>query len=305
MTGDSPNGVYVNLMSDFGFKRIFGDSSCKPLLINFLNALFHGDIVVDDVVYDNVERQPLLPEKRGLRYDIYCHSPHDSNPDKASRHFIIEMQNENQKHFEERAIYYTSYSIYRQGEKGGDYDFALVPVIGIFVMAFDWERERRNDRMVERKGYVDLDTHELFCDKVRMYFVKLPLTKQSAEECKSDIEKWTYCIKNLENMNSVPFANTDPVFAQLEERARMANLTDRERLEYESSLKAMRDQQNIANYNYEIGLFEGQKRGEKRGEKRGIIEGIKMMVKKMKENGISIDQICKMSGLSIEEVSAL
>lgn len=44
---DSP---FVNLMSDFGFKRIFGEEESKSLLIDFLNALFMGEIIVEDVL---------------------------------------------------------------------------------------------------------------------------------------------------------------------------------------------------------------------------------------------------------------
>lgn len=285
--------VYVNLMSDFGFKRVFGDPEYKDLLISFLNALFQGEIVVDDVVYDNVETIPMSEERRGLRYDIYCRTPDESDYKKASRHFIIEMQNENQAHFQERAIFYTSYAIYRQGEKGNQFDFSLVPVIGIFVMAFDWGKEKKNERMVERKGYLDLDTHEQFCDKVRMYFIKLPLAKKNAEECVTDIDKWTYCIKNLENMDTIPFAANNPVFAQLADRARIANLTSAERDRYEMSLKAMRDEQNIASFNFA------------EGEKRGLRKASIAIARNLKKLGMAVDQIAKATGLSEAELGGL
>ena len=33
---------YISLLTDFGFKRIFGTPPNKDLLINFLNCLFDG-----------------------------------------------------------------------------------------------------------------------------------------------------------------------------------------------------------------------------------------------------------------------
>ena len=33
---------YINLLTDFGFKRIFGTAMNKDLLICFLNSLFNG-----------------------------------------------------------------------------------------------------------------------------------------------------------------------------------------------------------------------------------------------------------------------
>lgn len=134
-----------------------------------------------------------------------------------------------------------------------------------------------------------------------MYFIKLPLAKKNAEECVTDIDKWTYCIKNLENMDTIPFAANNPVFAQLADRARIANLTSAERDRYEMSLKAMRDEQNIASYNF----AEGEKCGEKRGEKRGLRMATIAIARNLKKLGMAVDQIAKATGLSEAELATL
>ena len=46
---------YISLLTDFGFKRIFGTAMNKDLLICFLNSLFNGRQVVTDVSYLNPE----------------------------------------------------------------------------------------------------------------------------------------------------------------------------------------------------------------------------------------------------------
>ena len=46
---------YISLLTDFGFKRIFGTAMNKDLLICFLNSLFNGRQVVKDVSYLNPE----------------------------------------------------------------------------------------------------------------------------------------------------------------------------------------------------------------------------------------------------------
>ena len=46
---------YISLLTDFGFKRIFGTAMNKDLLICFLNSLFNGKQVVKDVSYLNPE----------------------------------------------------------------------------------------------------------------------------------------------------------------------------------------------------------------------------------------------------------
>ena len=46
---------YISLLTDFGFKRIFGTAINKNLLICFLNSFFNGRQVVKDVSYLNPE----------------------------------------------------------------------------------------------------------------------------------------------------------------------------------------------------------------------------------------------------------
>ena len=41
---------YISLLTDFGFKRIFGTEMNKDLLICFLNSLFNGRQVVKDMI---------------------------------------------------------------------------------------------------------------------------------------------------------------------------------------------------------------------------------------------------------------
>ena len=46
---------YISLLTDFGFKRIFGTDPNKELLVNFLNSLFDGEEVIKDVKCLNSE----------------------------------------------------------------------------------------------------------------------------------------------------------------------------------------------------------------------------------------------------------
>ncbi len=48
-------GRYIDPLTDFGFKRIFGSEPHKELLIAFLNALFNGRKIIQDLVYNPQE----------------------------------------------------------------------------------------------------------------------------------------------------------------------------------------------------------------------------------------------------------
>ena len=42
---------YISLLTDFGFKRIFGTNPNKSLLIDFLNSLFNGEQVIKKLAW--------------------------------------------------------------------------------------------------------------------------------------------------------------------------------------------------------------------------------------------------------------
>ena len=63
---------YINLLTDFGFKRIFGTAMNKDLLICFLNSLFNGRQVVKDVSYLNPEHVGDVYTDRKAIFDVYC-----------------------------------------------------------------------------------------------------------------------------------------------------------------------------------------------------------------------------------------
>ena len=63
---------YISLLTDFGFKRIFGTALNKELLICFLNSLFDGKQVVKDVKYLNNEHLGDVYVARKAIFDVYC-----------------------------------------------------------------------------------------------------------------------------------------------------------------------------------------------------------------------------------------
>ena len=63
---------YISLLTDFGFKRIFGTAINKDLLICFLNSLFNGRQVVKDVKYLNPEHVGDVYTDRRAIFDVYC-----------------------------------------------------------------------------------------------------------------------------------------------------------------------------------------------------------------------------------------
>ena len=103
---------FAELLCDFMFKRLFGSEANKDVLIGFLNMLLK-DVEIVDVDFIPTEHLGQTEEDRKVVFDISCIC-------KDGRSFIIEMQKGYQKHFRERAVYYTTYPINEQGRHAHD-----------------------------------------------------------------------------------------------------------------------------------------------------------------------------------------
>ena len=132
-------GKFINPFTDFGFKHIFGREMDKDILIEFLNDLLEGEYTIM-----NNERLPETEQGRKVIFDIHCET------DKGER-IIIEMQNREQPHFKDRALYYLSHSVVEQGIKG-TWDYELAAVYGVFFLNFTLDEETKTGRRVNSEG---------------------------------------------------------------------------------------------------------------------------------------------------------
>ncbi|MEO1636485.1 MAG: PD-(D/E)XK nuclease family transposase, partial [Cyanobacteria bacterium J06631_9] len=68
------NSRYVNPLTDFGFKRIFGTEPNKALLIDFLNVVLPAEHNISDLSYRNSEKVGNSTLDRKAIFDLYCQS---------------------------------------------------------------------------------------------------------------------------------------------------------------------------------------------------------------------------------------
>lgn len=271
--------TYINPLTDFGFKYIFGRHADKEFIISFLNALKIGPRPIADVKFIDKEKKGESKEDRALIYDLHCELEDGSK-------IIVEMQNRYQTHFDDRAIYYLSGDLYAQGEKGEGWDYKLIPVYGIFLMNFEW-RDVGEQYLKEDVCLYNMQTKKVFSDKMGMTFLKLPMMDKDAEECDNVLDRWIYLLKNMEKMETMPqtFTN-DPVFKRLGKVARYAALTDKDKKAYKESLKVYRDNYAIAETERTIGRAEGR------------AEAIAEKTRVAREMGLSEEIISKLFGVN-------
>jgi hypothetical protein len=83
---------YINPLTDFGFKKLFGTEPNKILLIDFLNQILPERHRIKDLSYSRNEHLGLNELDRKAIFDLYCIG-------ESGERFIVEMQKAKQNVF--------------------------------------------------------------------------------------------------------------------------------------------------------------------------------------------------------------
>jgi len=233
--------LFINPYTDFGFKRLFGVDANKDLLIDFLNQLLPTKHQISSLTFKNVENTPDLPEERKAIFDIHCESI-------TGERFIVEMQKAKIKYFKDRAVFYITFPVREQTEKG-DWNFKLNPIYYIALLDFEYEvRDKKKKKFPKFRRDVmllDIEDHEVFYDKLRFTFLQMPAFDKKETELKNHYDKWCYFLQNLENFNGIPEILNEEIFVKAFKTAEIAKLTSDEYKKYIDSLDAYREVKGI------------------------------------------------------------
>ena len=285
---------YVNPYTDFGFKKLFGTEINKDLLISFINSLLHGREVVKDLTYLNTDGTSEA-DRRAV-FDVYCEN-------EKGEKILVEMQRGIQQYFKDRSLYYATFPIREQGQKGEwDYRLKSVYIIGILNFTFDKDN---NDYYHHEVQLLDNQTKEVFYDKLTFIYLEMPKFNKTEDELNGMFEKWLFVLRNLSRLMERPKALQERVFTKLFEAAEIAKFTKTEYDNYEESLKVYRDWKNMIVTEKKISWEEGHEVGKEEGREEGKKQNAIEMAKILKEEGVAINIIVKSSGLTEEEINAL
>ena len=283
MSNDKMKAKYLNPFTDFGFKKIFGEEASKPLLIDFLNALLPQTDKIVDLTFKNNEQLGQTDLDRKAIYDIYCEN-------EKGEKFIVELQKAKQNYFKERTIYYSTFPIREQAEKGEwNYNLKAVYCIGILDFTFDdYEVEPEKSEVVHTIKLKN-QNGKTFYEKLTYIYLEMPNFKLAESQLKTRLDKWLYFIKYLEDFQTIPKIFFDEVFSQAFEKAELAKFGQSELANYENSLKIYRDLKGVIDTAYDEGKLE-----------RSI-----EMARFMKSENEPIEKIVKYTGLTKEDIVKL
>jgi len=283
---------YVNPFTDFGFKKIFREEASKPLLLDFLNTLLPENSQIKDLSFKNTEHLGRSVADRKSLFDIYCEA---ENGEK----FIVELQKAKQNFFKERTVYYSTFPIREQAEKGEwNYNLKAVFCIGILDFTFDdYESEPEKSEVVHT---IQLKNQhgKTFYDKLTYIYLEMPNFKKQEADMVTRLDKWLYFIRNLEDFQSIPaiFKN-EVIFKQAFEKAELAKFDSVQWESYESSLKEYRDIKGYIETAFDEGKLEGKIEGK--------LESMLEIAIKMKQKGLSVKDISEITGLSDDQINKI
>jgi predicted transposase/invertase (TIGR01784 family) len=274
---------YINPFTDFGFKKIFGEEASKVLLIDFLNALLPPVNKIVDLTFKNTEQLGQAEVDRKAIYDIYCES-------EGGEKFIVELQKAKQNFFKDRTIYYSTFPIREQAEKGNwDYKLKAVYCIGILDFTFDDYESEVEKREVVHTIKLKNQNGKIFYDKLTYIYLEMPNFKLAETQLNSRLDQWLFFIKYLEDFQAIPSIFADEIFKKAFEKAELAKYDSAELDDYENSLKTYRDLRGVISTAFDEGKQEGK------------IE----IAKAMKAEGETTDKIIRLTGLTSSEIDQL
>ncbi len=291
---------FLDVRTDYAFKKVFGSEQSKTILICFLNAVIYGgqDEIIDLTIVDPYQ----IPLLKGMK-DSYV----DVKAILANRtKVIIEMQVLHVEGFEQR-ILYNAAKLYSTQLKRSDKYTGLEPIIAVTIT--DFEMFAEFSRVISYWHLREKESLIKYSDDIELIFVELPKFTQTESELETVTDKWIYFLQNAGKLDFIPKTlSTEPCLAEAFDIANTAGLSEEELeiqfkrrdfiwLQQGSVSKAKKDglQEGM-----EIGKQEGMEIGKQEGMEIGKQEGKLEVARNMLQQGLPLETVVACTGFTEE-----
>ena len=264
---------FLDVRTDFAFKKVFGSIENKEILISFLNAIiaFPSDQKIKDLTIIDPYNIPMIKGMKDTFVDVKAILENGEM-------VIVEMQVLNHDGFEKRILYNAAKNYSAQLKKGERYHL-LNPVIALtitdFIMFKETDRVITNFKLLEKEEFID------YSDDIELIFVELPKFDKKLEELSDIKEQWIYFLKNAGELNYIP-KNMNLEIQKALQIANKACMSDEE-------LEAQRKRKDfiyIQKASISLAERNGMERGIRKGLEQGLEQGIEQGIIKGKMEGI-------------------
>ncbi|MDO8350362.1 MAG: Rpn family recombination-promoting nuclease/putative transposase [Gallionella sp.] len=288
---------FLDVKTDYAFKRVFGSEGSKPVLISFLNAIldYQGEHAIVELTIVDPYQIPMLQGMKDTYVDVKAVLAN-------GKHVIIEMQVLNVPGFEKRILHNAAKEYATQLLKGEDYAL-LNPVIALTFADFNLFED--SEECISRFKLMERDRFIEYSDDVELIFVELPKFKRALDELSSIQDKWIYFLKNAGSLEYIP--DTLACDPRINEAFSLINEAAMSREELEIQFKR-RDfiilQRGSLQLAETQGLAKGYAKGIALGIEQGIEQGIETVARKLLDI-LDDATIAGKTGLSVEQVRLL
>ena len=259
---------YVDILSDAGFKAVFGDQRNKDVLLDLRCTGRDGTVFI-------VEVQCYRQENLFSRCVGYAARVYDSGTERGD---------------------------------GQRYDIPpvyFICLLGDGAEGFDREGPMWEDRFISEYTFREKTSNDVPAETIFCIFVELNRFRKDLQECGSEEDRWCYALKRVGTLDSLPDGLREDAFERLFRACEIARFDRERRLTYEKDMITERDYWNIIDTAARQGRTEGKAEGLAEGKAEGLAEGRIKIARAFKEQGVAAETISAATGLSIEEVEAL
>ena len=207
---------FLNIKTDYAFKKVFGSDDSKEILKSFLNSTLELPYLIEDLTIVDPYNVPKLQGMKDTTVDVKATLEDNSK-------VIIEMQILNHDGFESRILYNTAKNYANQLNKGEKYNL-LNPVIALIIVnfkMFKFDKYKSIFKLIEKDNFTE------YKDDIQLQFIELPKFDKNLDECISIEDKWIYFIKNVQDLDVAP-AFKDPNLKKAVDIANTASMSKEE-----------------------------------------------------------------------------
>ena len=241
---------FIDPRIDFAFKKIFGGEDTKDILISFLESLMKlkGDKRIKEIQILDPYQAPKIKGMKFSVLDIKC-------IDQSGVHYVVEMQVAKVRAFLKRIQYNAAKAYVNQISESQNYP-KLNQVIAITITDFTlFETFSHYVSLHETKEQI---TGENLLKDIVYYFIELSKFQKSWDDLDNLLDKWIFFIKETGKLKDVPETLDEEPFRHAFEKARVANMNQKEFDLYENSGMAIADTRGAV----ELALEEGDTKGQ-------------------------------------------
>ena len=227
---------FLDVKTDYAFKKVFGSVDSKDKLISFLNAIVYDKslVKIKDLSIVDPYNIPMLKGMKDTFVDVKAVLDDNTR-------VITEMQVLYRTSFEKRILYNMAKNYSAQLNKSEDYHL-LNPIIALsivdFIMFEDTNKIITNFKLLEKEEFIN------YSDDIELIFVELPKFNKTINELKNIKDEWIYFLKNAGSLEYIPKNPNDTIKDALNV-ANEANLT-KEELEAQHKRKEFISIQKLA-----------------------------------------------------------